>query len=133
MAEPAIFDLASAQKLVAAYRQLRLELTNVQRQLRAIGVTHQQPMSIAGLGLARLTSTIDDDNPVGEAHRWILPKADGEYTETSRELHLRCFLRPEGETIEERTRVIYAPVGKVNEIIVVGCAPDPEEEEEPPP
>lgn len=88
--------------------------------------------------LARLVETLDDDRPSAIANVWQWnPKGgddeEGAYEETEEEVYLQCFLRPEGETIEERTRVLFSEIGDQNEIIVQACAPDPEEEEETPP
>jgi hypothetical protein len=89
-----------------------------------------------GVRMARLVETLDDDRPSAIANVWRWnPKGgdaeEGDYEETEEEVYLQCFLRPEGETIEQRTRVLFSEIGDINEIIVMGCSPDPEEETPP--
>jgi hypothetical protein len=89
----------------------------------------------SGLRRARFTETMDDENPVASAKVWDLdPTAGdyGEYVELEETVELRCWLRPEGETIEERTRCYFAKIGDVLEAIVINCEPDPSDEEESP-
>lgn len=126
MSGPVAFDQRSVEKLIAMYRQMRLELTNTQRVLRALGPQHHQGSLLPGLGRARLTETMDDSKTVVTAKKMIWSDQENKYIESNREMQLRCFLRPSGETIEANTRVYYARIGKLNEIIVVNCEPDSE-------
>lgn len=120
------FDRRSVEKLAAALRNLQLQFTNMQRSLVATGVQRHQGVFIPGLKMARLTETLDDTHKAAKAKKWAWSATEEDYVATDREITLRCFLRPAGETIEALTRVYYARIGKFNEIIVVGCSPDSE-------
>lgn len=129
--DPVVFDQRAVEMLMRAYREQALEIQNLQRQLRALGVQrHERPLHIP-LHRARLTMAMDDDNPVATARHWSHSLAGETYYATNRQVLLRSFLRPEGEEIPDRTRVYYASIDGVNEVIVANCAPDPEEETPP--
>lgn len=85
---------------------------------------------ITGLRRARLTEDLDDDNAVAgaTANVWDWDAEEEEYFDTEEEVLLHSFLRPEGEVIPDRTRVLFTRIGDLEEIVVNNCSPDPEEE-----
>ncbi len=120
MSGPVAFDQRSAEKLAAMYRQVRLELANLQRSLVAPGVQRHQSVLMPGLGLAKLTEALDDDHLAAKAKKWAWSPAAEEYAATEREITLHSFLRPAGATIAADTLVIYAQIGKRREIVGLG-------------
>lgn len=125
--DPHVFDQRAVETIIKTVREQALEIQNLQRQLRALGVQRHERGIYIPLMRARLTSAMDDDNKVATANKWSFDQTAQTYYETNQEVRLRSFLRPEGETIADRTRVYYALVGNVNEVIVCNCSPDPEE------
>lgn len=125
--DPTVFDQRSVELLVRAFREQQLEIQNLQRQLRALGVQRHERGYPLILHRARLTQAMNDDTPVATAYKWSHDLSGETYYATNQQVLLRSFLRPEGEEIPDRTRVYYALVGGVNEVIVSNCSADPEE------
>lgn len=106
------------------------EIVNLKNRLASYGTRRHENTWKPGAQLyrARMTEDLDDDNPLATANDWNWNAGDEEYYDTENEVELQCFLRPEGETIADRTRVLYTIIGGIKEIVVVNCEPDPEEE-----
>jgi len=86
-----------------------------------------------GIGCARLTMDMSDDYPEATAKRWewnpLANSGAGDWQETSIEFRVRCFLRPAGETIANRTRFYYTRIGQIYEGLVWACAADEEDDD----
>lgn len=83
------------------------------------------PWNSFTLRCARLTEDMTDANPSATANVWEWDDGTEDWVETDTEVTLRSFLRPEGETIADRTRVFFEQVGRVLQIVVCNCSPDP--------